>query len=220
VRPAGGHTMGDNTRNTLVLIDRLEAFEVEGEHGLEWEAEAWTGTDLHKLWLRTEGERVGDDLEDADVELLYGRSVAPWWDVVAGVRHHFEPGQAQDMAVLGVMGVAPYKVEVEASVYVGESGYTGARIELEYEALLTNRLILQPSLEVNVHGQDDRAHGNGSGLGMVEGGVRLRYEITRRFAPYVGFVHQRAYGRTADFRREAGEDANDTRLVAGVRVWF
>lgn len=220
VRPAGGHSMGDYARNTLVLIDRLEAFDVDGESGVEWEAEAWIGTDRHKLWLRSEGERVGEDLEDADLEVLYGRAVAPWWDVVAGVRHHFEPGQAQDMAVLGVMGVAPYKFEMEASLYLGESGYSGARLEVEYEALLTNRLILQPSVEVNVHGQDDRAHGNGQGLGMIEAGLRLRYEVTRRFAPYVGLVHQRAYGRTADFRREAGEDANDTRLVAGLRIWF
>jgi copper resistance protein B len=220
VRPTGGHEMADNARQSLVLVDRLETFESHGEQGFEWEAEGWVGTDVHKLWLRTEGEHVGDDLEDADVEVLYGRSIAAWWDVVAGVRHHFEPGQAQDMAVLGVMGLAPYKLEVEASLYLGESGYSGARVEVAYETLLTNRLVLQPSLEVNVHGQDDRAHGNGSGLGTVESGLRLRYEVTRRFAPYLGLVHEQAYGRTADFRREDGEDASDTRVMAGVRVWF
>jgi copper resistance protein B len=220
VRPAGGHPMNDNAPQRFVLIDRLEAFDAEAGHGLEWEAQAWLGTDLNKLWLRSEGERVGGNLEDADLEVLYGRSVARWWDVVAGVRHHFEPGDSQDMAVLGVMGVAHYKFEVQASLYAGDSGYTGARLEVEYETLLTSRLILQPALEVNIHGQDDKPHGNGSGLGTVEAGLRLRYEISRQFAPYIGVVHQRAYGRTADFRRDDGEDINDTRIVAGVRIWF
>lgn len=220
VRPAGGHAMNDNALQRFVLIDRLEAFDTDGGHGLEWEAQGWLGTDRNKLWLRSEGERVGGNLEDADLEVLYGRSFARWWDVVAGVRHHFEPGDSQDMAVLGVMGVAPYKFEVEASLYVGDSGYTGARLEVEYETLLTNRLILQSALEVNIHGEDDKAHGNGAGLGTVEAGLRLRYEISRQFAPYIGIVHERAYGRTADFRRDDGEDINDTRVVAGVRIWF
>jgi copper resistance protein B len=220
LRPAGAHAMHDNSLQRLILIDRLEALNADGGHGLEWEARAWFGTDLNKLWLRSEGERVAGNLEDADLEVLYGRSVARWWDVVAGVRHHFEPGDSQDMAVLGLIGVAPYKFEVEASLYVGDSGYTGARLGVEYEALLTNRLILQPAIEVNIHGQDDRSHGNGAGLGAVETGLRMRYEFTRQFAPYIGIVHERAYGRTADFRRDDGEDINDTRFVAGFRIWF
>jgi len=220
VQPAGGHAMHDNALQRFVLIDRLEAFDADGGRGLEWEAQAWVGTDLNKLWLRSEGERVAANLEDADLEVLYGRSFSRWWDVVAGVRHHFEPGDSQDMAVLGVMGVAPYKYEVEASLYVGDSGYTGARLEVEYETLLTNRLILQPAIEVNIHGQDDRPHGNGAGLGTAEAGLRLRYEFSRQFAPYIGIVHEQAYGRTADFRRDDGEDINDTRFVAGLRIWF
>jgi len=218
--PPSDHPVHDNTVQYFVLLDRLERFDVDDDNGLEWEGQAWIGTDLNKLWLRSEGERVASNLEDADLEALYGRSVARWWDVVAGVRHHFEPGDSQDMAVLGVMGVAPYKFEVEASLYAGDAGYTGARLEVEYETLLTNRLILQPALEVNFHGQDDRSHGNGSGLGTVEAGLRLRYEFSRQFAPYIGVVHERAYGRTADFRRDDGEDTNNTHIVAGIRIWF
>lgn len=220
VPPPNDHPVHDDTLQSFVLIDRLEGFDTDEGRGMEWEAQAWIGTDLDKLWLRSEGERVSGNLEDADLEVLYGRSIARWWDVVAGLRHHFEPGDSQDMAVLGVMGVAPYKFEVEASLYVGDSGYTGARLELEYETLLTNRWILQPAIEVNIHGQDDRSHGNGSGLGTVEAGLRLRYEFTRQFAPYMGIVHERAYGRTADFRRDDGENINDTRIVVGVRTWF
>lgn len=218
--PPNDHPAHDNTIQSFVLIDRLEWVDADEGRGMEWEGQAWIGTDYNKLWLRSEGERISDDTEDADLEVLYGRSIAPWWDVVAGVRHHFEPGGSQDLAVFGVMGVAPYKFELAASAYIGDSGYTGARLEAEYETLLTNRLILQPAIEVNIHGQDDESHGNGSGLGTVEAGLRLRYEFTRQFAPYVGIVYERAYGRTAAFRRDEGQDVNDTHLVAGLRIWF
>ena len=220
IPPPADHPAHDNTIQTFLLIDRLEWVDADEGHGMEWEGQAWIGTDYNKLWLRSEGERINGDTEDADLEVLYGRSIAPWWDVVAGVRHHFEPGGSQDLAVFGVMGVAPYKFELAASVYVGDSGYIGARLEAEYEILLTNRLILQPAIEVNIHGRDDESHGNGSGLGTVEAGLRLRYEFTRQLAPYVGIVDERAYGGTADFRRDEGQDINDTHFVAGLRIWF
>lgn len=220
IPPPADHPAHDNTIQSFVLIDRLEWVDADEGRGMEWEGQAWIGTDHNKLWLRSEGERISGDTEDADLEMLYGLSIAPWWDVVAGVRHHFEPGGSQDLAVFGVMGVAPYKFELAASVYVGDSGYIGARLEAEYETLLTNRLILQPAIEVNIHGQDDESHGNGSGLGTVEVGLRLRYEFTRQLAPYVGLVHERTYGRTADFRRNEGQDINDTHVVAGLRIWF
>ena len=140
VPPPADHPAHDNTIQSFVLIDRLEWVDADEGRGMEWEGQAWIGTDYNKLWLRSEGERISGDTEDADLEVLYGRSIAPWWDVVAGVRHHFEPGGSQDLAVIGVMGVAPYKFEVAASLYVGDSGYTGARLEAEYEMLLTNRL--------------------------------------------------------------------------------
>jgi len=140
--------------------------------------------------------------------------------VVAGIRHDFKPGASQDFAAIGVMGLAPYKFEVEATGYIGESGQTAARFEVEYETLLTNRLILQPLVEVNVYGQNDERRGIGSGLSTAEAGLRLRYEVTRQFASYIGIVHERAFGRTADFRRAEGEDTDDTRVVAGFRIWF
>jgi copper resistance protein B len=220
VPPPEDHPVHDDSFQSFVLLDRLEALEADEGRGMEWEARAWFGTDYNKLWLRSEGERIAGDTEDADLEVLYGRSVARWWDVVAGIRHHFEPGGSQELAVLGLTGMAPYKFEVDASLYLGDSGHTGVRLEVEYETLLTSRLILQPALEVEIHGQDDESHGNGEGLGLVEAGLRLRYEFTRRFAPYLGVVHERAFGGTADFRRAEGQDINDTRIVAGVRVWF
>lgn len=213
------HTTHDRRVVSLVRFNRLEAWDDEGG-GQAWEATAWIGNDHHKLWLRSEGEREGGHTESADLEVLYGRPIAPWWDLVAGVRHDFQPGAPQTFAAIGVMGLAPYMFEVSATAYLGESGQTAASIEAEYEMLLTNRLILQPLIEATVYGKDDARRGIGSGLATVEAGLRLRYEFTRRFAPYVGVAWERAYGTTADFRREEGEGIDDTRIVMGVRFWF
>ena len=220
---AGGHEahdMHDDDIHSFVLFDRLEAWNADAGTGFEWEGEAWIGTDLDRLWLRSEGERIDGRTEAADLEVLYGRSVARWWDLVVGVRHDLKPGASQDFAAIGVMGLAPYKFEVSATAYIGESGQTAARAEVEYETLITNRLILQPLVEINLYGRKDERRGIGSGLSTVEAGLRLRYEFTRKFAPYVGVVRERAFGRTADFRRGEGEDIDDTRFVAGIRIWF
>lgn len=206
--------------NSYVAFNRLETWDAKPGSGQAWEVQAWVGSDLNRLWLRSEGERTGGKTEAADLEVLYGRSVSTWWDVLAGIKHDFSPGGSQSWAAFGVQGFAPYKFDVKATAYVGESGRTAANVELEYELLLTNRLILQPLIEVTAFGKDDRERGIGSGLSSVEAGVRLRYEISRKFAPYVGVVHERAFGNTADFRRAEGEDTRDTRVVAGVRIWF
>ncbi|MFC0679438.1 copper resistance protein B [Lysobacter korlensis] len=215
-----GHTTHDQRVVHFVQFNRLEAWNDDGEAGQAWEGHAWVGTDHHKLWLRTEGEREDGETVSADIEVLYGRPVAAWWDFVAGVRHDFQPGGSQTFAAIGVMGLAPYKFELQATAYIGQAGRTEARIEAEYETLLTNRLVLQSLVEATLHGQDDEGRGVGSGLGTVEAGMRLRYEITRRFAPYVGVAWERAYGNTADLRREEGHALEETRVVAGVRVWF
>jgi copper resistance protein B len=218
--PVQGHLVHDNGIHSYVLLDQLEAWDADQGSGFGWAGQAWIGTDLDRVWLRSEGERVDGHTEAASVEVLYGRSIARWWDVVAGIRHDFQPGASQDFAAIGLIGLAPYKFEVAAIAYIGQSGQTAATVEVEYETLLTNRLILQSMLEANLHGKQDARRGIGSGLGTVEAGMRLRYEFTRRFAPYIGIVHERAFGRTADFRRDAGEGVDDTRVVAGVRIWF
>lgn len=218
--PAHDHPVHDNSIQSYTLFDRLETWNADQGAALEWEGQAWIGTDLNRLWLRSEGERVDGRTESADLEVLYGRSVAAWWDVVAGVRHDFKPGASEDFAAIGVMGVAPYKFEVQATAYIGQSGQTAARLEGGYETLLTNRLILQPRVEINLYGKDDPGRGIGSGLSTVETGLRLRYEFTRRFAPYVGLVREQAFGSTADLRHQEGGPINDTRFVAGVRIWF
>ena len=206
--------------NHKVTFNRLEAWDADDGTGQAWEGIAWFGTDTDRLWLRSEGERIGGHTESADLEALYGRSVSPWWDVVAGVRHDFEPGAARTWAAFGVQGMAPYRFEVSATAYVGEGGQVAANVEVEYTLRITNRLILQPLVEVDVAAKDDPAHGIAQGFTGIEAGLRLRYEVSRRFAPYVGVVHERALGDTADLRRAGDVSPRDTRIVAGVRIWF
>jgi copper resistance protein B len=212
------HAMHDNAIHSFVLVDRLEA-DVGGD-AQAWAAQAWIGTDRDRLWLRSEGERDGTGTHASDLEVFYGRGVARWWDLLVGVRHDFAPAGAQDFLAVGVTGLAPYKFEVSATAYLGASGQSAARLEVEYETLLTNRLVLQPLLEANLYGKDDPRRGLGSGLATIEAGLRLRYEFMRRFAPYIGVVRERAFGKTAALRRGSGEDTDDTRFVAGLRVWF
>ena len=216
--PAHDHPVHDSGIQSFTLFDRLETS--NAGDSLAWNGRAWIGGDINRLWLRSEGLRVDGRTESADLEVLAGHSVAPWWDVVAGIRHDFRPGSAQDFAAVGVQGLAPYKIAVDATAYVGQGGQTAARLEAEYEGLLTNRLILQPQVELNLYGQDDPGRGIGSGLSTVDAGLRLRYEITRQFAPYIGVVHERAFGATARLRHDNGGDSRDTRIVAGVRFWF
>lgn len=206
--------------NHYLLFNRLETWDASPGSGQAWEAIGWIGSDLNRLWVRSEGERLDGTTQSADIELLYGRSITPWWDFVAGIKHDFQPGDPQSWAAIGFQGLAPYKFDVQATAYLGESGQTAATLEVEYELLFTNRLILQPLVEVRMFGKDDPARATGSGLSSIEAGVRLRYEIHRKFAPYIGVVHERAFGNTADFRQAQGEDTRDTRLVAGVRIWF
>jgi len=214
-----GHEVHDTAINYLVLLDQLEWQDAEGG-AQNWDARGWIGTDLDRVWLRAEGEREDGRTDSAFAEALYGRAIAPWWDLVVGVRNDFRPGPSRTWGAIGVQGLAPYKFDIEATAYIGESGRTHARIEVEYELLLSNRLILQPQIEAELYGENDRRRRIGSGLSQVELGLRLRYEVRREFAPYLGVVWSRKLGDSADFARADGERVEDTRLVAGIRLWF
>jgi len=216
----GDHHAHGNALNSFVRFNRFEAWDADPGSGQAWEGSAWFGGDVQRLWLRSEGEREHGRTTSADLEVLYGRGISPWWDLVAGVRHDFAPGPSRNWAAFGVQGLSPYKFEVSATAYLGEHGQSEFIAEVEYELLLTNRLVLQPLVELELRGRDDPRRGTGSGLSSAEAGLRLRYEITRRFAPYVGLVHERTFGSTAEYRREDGEAVRDTRWVAGVRWWF
>ncbi len=218
--PLGGHQMHDSAINSFLLLDQLEYQDADEGSTLAWDASGWIGGDINRLWIRSEGERTNGVTEDAELQLLYGRSVSPWWDVVAGVRQDFKPESPQTWAAFGVQGMALYDFEAEATAFIGENGQTAARLEGDYDILLTNRLILQPTAEANFYGKNDPERGVGSGLANTEVGLRLRYEIVRQFAPYIGVTWNRSYGKTADFIRDEGGDVDEARFVAGIRMWF
>jgi copper resistance protein B len=211
--------MLENPLNKLVLLDRLEWHDAPGDP-LTWDLDAWIGRDLTKLWIRSEGERTDDATEHAEVEILWGKSFARWWDFVAGARYDAQPTPEQSWAAFGLRGTAPYRFEIEATTYLGEGGDIALRFEGKYDILVTNRLVLEPLVELDWYGQSDSDRGIGAGLSEGELGLRLRYEVRREIAPYVGLTHVRSFGRTADFVHAAGDDPDDTRWVAGIRVWF
>jgi copper resistance protein B len=219
-QPAVGapvHEMLEDPLNRSVLFDQLELHDSDD---LRWDATVWAGHALDRVTIRTEGERQAGSTEHAELQLLWTRAITRWWDVVAGARADFEPGPSRGWAAFGVQGLAPYRFEVEATAFVGEAGDSAARIEGEYELLITNRLILQPHVEVNWYGQTDPDERLGAGLSSAEYGLRMRYEFKRELAPYVGLVRERRFGRTAELERAVGFDPDDTGLVAGIRLRF
>jgi copper resistance protein B len=173
------------------------------------------------VWFRTEGVRtVEGDFDDVQTHLLYGRQFARWWDVVAGVRQDFAPGPAQTWAAFGIQGLAPYWFEVEATGYVGGSGRTHVRFEAEHDMLVTNRLVLQPIVELEIYGKDDLERGRAKGVTEGEAGLRLRYVVRREFAPYVGLVWTRKFFGTADLARAQGDRTAGLRFAFGLRAWM
>lgn len=216
----GGHTVHDQTIHYLVLFDGLEWQTGAGESSAHWDANGWVGGDLSRFWFRTSGEMTRGDLHEAGVDLLYGRAVAPWWDVVVGLRQDVRPGPARTWAAIGIQGLAPYWFEVAATAYLGSGGRTWLRVQTEYELLATNRVILRPSVALDVHGAADPERGIGAGLSTLEAGVRVRYELRRELAPYAGILWHRTFFGTADAARASGDGAGGASFVFGLRAWF
>lgn len=210
----------DDPLLSMLMIDQLEIRSTDGPDPLVLDGQLWIGKDLNKLWIKTEIERVDGETEEAELQALYSRAVAPFWDVQVGWRRDFRPKPERDWLAVGVQGLAPYFFEVDAAIFVGKEGRTAARVEAEYEFMFTQRLILSPEIEINLYGKDDPDVGIGSGLSDIEAGLRLRYEYRREFAPYIGINWNRKFGQTADYARAEGEDRQDTQIVAGIRLWF
>jgi copper resistance protein B len=191
-----------------------------GENGYRWSGEAWYGGDINRVVLKTEGEGAGGNVEAAEVQALASRAISPMFNLRAGVRQDLGAGSDRTYATLALEGVAPYWSELEGAIFLSTRGEVLARVESSYDLRITQRLILQPRAEINLAGQTSWDTQAGSGLSNAELGLRLRYELRRELAPYVGISYERRYGKTADFARVAGADVAGTRLVIGVRGWF
>jgi copper resistance protein B len=208
---AHGHSVHDDAVHAYVLFDELE-WRAGRTRGLHWDVDAWVGGDRDRLWIRAEGVSDAGALDEAHAHALYGRAIARWWDVVAGIRQDLRPGDPQTWLAFGVQGFAPYRIDVELTGYLGASGRTQLRADASHDLRLTRRLVAQTRLEATLNGKADPARHAEPGLASVEAGVRVRYEIRRELAPYVGITwqHEAAHG---------GDDSRGAQLTVGVRVW-
>lgn len=210
----------DDPLLTKVTIDQLEYRSGKDESPWVLEADAWVGKDLHKLWFKTEVERVDGETHEAELQVLYSRAFDPYWNFHLGARRDFEPKPNRNWGVLGVNGTAPYYIETDLSLFVGEDGRAAVRLELEKEVMITQRWVLIPELELNAYSKADEELGVGAGLVNAEIGLRLAYEIRREFAPYIGVTWSSQFGETADMADDEGEDTSATHLVVGIHAWF
>lgn len=215
----------DNLPFGMVIADQFEYRDNDSADTVRWDMQGWYGTDTNKLWVKFEGDnQTTENGGDLEFQALYSRMIAPFWDLQAGLRYDrgYGAGPDQDcsFAVLGFQGLAPYRFDVEPTLFISEDGDVSARLVGTYELLFSQRLILQPRFETNVAASSAPEFGIGSGLNDAQLGLRLRYEISREFAPYIGMSWKRQYGKTADLTRTESGDVDNLAFAAGVRAWF
>lgn len=212
--------MGDRENFGALLIDRLESVSTRDTSSAAYDLYGWFGGMYDRAVLKSEGDADDGRVSDARTELMWGHAVATYWDTQLGVRYDSGVDPGRGWLAFGIQGLAPYWFDVEATAYLGDAGRSAARVAVTYDLLLTQKLILQPRFEANLYGKPDAERELGAGLSNLAAGVRLRYEIRRGFAPYVGVEWEGKYGGTADFARAAGSDPEQTRYVAGLRFWY
>ena len=210
----------DGGKRLWIQGDRLEYRAREGTDGYLWDVQGYYGGDIDKFWFRSEGEGAfGNKVESAEVQGLWSRAIAPFFDFQAGIRQDLT-GPKRTYGVVGFQGLAPYKFNILGAAFLSNTGDITARFEAELDQRITQRLILTPRVEVNLAAQDVPELSIGAGIDRIEPGIRLRYEFVREFAPYIGIAQGWKVGRSADFARAAGEDPSVTSYVVGLRFWF
>jgi len=185
-----------------------------------WDGQGWIGTDYDKLWIKSEGTLSKGALDDGQQQFLYSRAVTTYFDLQGGLRSDLDSRPTRNWAAFGIQGLAPYFFDLEVTGFVSGEGHLAAKLEASYDLLITQRLILQPQIELNLYSKADPARLVGAGFSDIDTGLRLRYEFDRKFAPYIGVVYQGKFGQTVNFARQAGESTGDFRFAFGVRVWF
>lgn len=214
-------TENGGMRTHAIIIERLEAGLDDESETYAWHTQGWYGGDINRFWWKSEGEGAFDgELEHAELQLLFSRAVTPYFDLQAGLRETYLDGEDRTDVVVGIQGLVPYWFEVGVAAFVSTEGDVTARAEAEYDLRLTQKLILQPNAELNFAAQDIPALDAGAGFTDANVGVRLRYEITRGFGPYVGVEWTSALGETRDIRETLGRDTQSTRAVIGLRALF
>jgi copper resistance protein B len=211
----------DNGIYAHAVLDQFEGRIGGGQNAFRWDGQGWIGTDYDKLWLKSEGFAPGKGgVEDGRHELLYDRALSTYLDLQAGVRTDWDSGTGRTWAAFGVEGLAPLFFNYEATAYLSDSSHAALRLAASYDLLITQRLILQPEAEMNFYSKADPGRKVGTGLSDIDAGLRLRYEISRKFAPYVGVGYVGRFGQTANLARQDGEGATAVQLLFGIRSWF
>ena len=218
-----GSTLAMTEDDPILIMVKADQFEVrdsdEGDLSA-WEGHIWIGRDLNKVWLKSEGERLDNESESIETQLLFSHALDANWDFQLGFRHDSIPKPDRDWAVFGFNGIAPYWIEIDTALFIGEDDLYALRFEAEYELLLSQKWELVPEIEINWYGEDDDELGIASGFSELEAGIRLHYVITPQFAPYIGFNYEKLLGDTSNIAEDADEETSETQLVAGVKFWF
>lgn len=205
---------------TVWLHGALDQFEGRfgGTNSLRWDGEAWAGTDTNRLWIKSEGE-ARSKISDGQEEAFYDTPISAYFDLQAGARYDLDSGPGRAWAALGIEGVSQYFFHISATGYVSDTGHYAAKLFGSYDLLITQRLILQPEAEVNIYSKSDPARLIVSGVSDLDTGLRLRYEISRKFAPYIGVAYERRFAARSALLA-GGETPTQLRFVAGLRSWF
>lgn len=209
---AGG--ISDDPLLVYFEADKLEWRDSDEGDLLVWELDAWIGKDLNKLWIKSLGERLDSDTERSEIDLLYSRAISPFWDLQMGLRHEFRPKPAQDWLGFGFKGIAPYLFEVDTNIFVNDDSQINARLEVEYEYMFSQKLILVPNLELSFYSDDDNDREIVSGLSSAELGFRLHYEIKRELSPYLGINFEKKFGNSVV------EESSESQFVLGISFWL
>jgi len=204
-----------------VLFDELEGRSTASGTQFRWDGQGWIGNDMNKLWVKSEGFLDGTTMSDGDQEFLYDRPIPRmrYFDAQVGVRADLDSDPRRAWAAIGIEGLAPYEFEFAPTLYIRNDGRVAGRVEGAYSFRLRQRLVMEPQAEINFYSKDDVARKTGSGFSDLDGGLRLRYELTRKFAPYIGYTYSGSYGNSATYQRLAGDSTHASSLVFGVRVW-
>lgn len=208
--PLAAHAHDDNMIFSTTRIE-ADAGQFDSQSSQTWRADGWIGRDYNRFAWRTQGARTGGKTDEADVQALYSRYLASFWDIQAGVRHQFKP-DGKDYGVIALRGLAPYAFDVDTAAFVRTDGKLFARTRFEYDLLMTNRFVVRPFVAADWAMQSIQDEDIRSGITSSEVGVNLRYEIKRSFAPYVEVSHQT--------HRNISATERGTAVRAGLRLLF
>lgn len=220
--PGWPQPLNTNPLLSYAALSQNELRTGNGNNTYRWEGEGWYGGNIHRAWLKSEGsvDTNTGELDEAELQALYSRPISRYFNAQAGGRYDLAPGTSRGWGTFGVEGLAPLFWEIGLFGFISNNGHYGARFEGSYDLYLTQRLILQPQFELNFYTKSDRRSGIGTGLSDLDSGLRLRYDINRKFSPYVGLTYEKKYGQAATFARNDGGSVEDVRLAVGLRAWF